>query len=68
MLNPPDDHRGRCPETADAAMDFADGVLGAAGHELDPSVRPIARDFAAGKITSEEYLRLAVCCHRDDGG
>ncbi len=59
MLNAPDDHRGRCPETADAAVDFADGVLSAAGHQLDPAAREIARDYAAGMITSDEYRRLA---------
>lgn len=57
MLNAPDDHRGRCPETADAAMDFVDGVVGAAGRTVDPAIRPILRDYAAGLITAEEYIR-----------
>ncbi|WP_279102662.1 hypothetical protein [Gordonia bronchialis] len=43
MLNAPDDHPGRSPETADAAMDFVDGVVGAAGRTVDPTIRPILR-------------------------
>ncbi len=51
--------RRRTDEEVQAAMDFADGVLGAAGRELDPSVRPIVRDYTAGRITHAEYMRRA---------
>lgn len=52
--------RRRTDEETQAAMDFADGVLGAAGRELDPSVRPIAREFAAGRISFDEYMQRAA--------
>ncbi|GAB04566.1 hypothetical protein GII30_22230 [Gordonia amarae] len=58
--------RRRSDEETDAAMQFADGVLGAAGRTLDPSVRPIARDFAAGRITHDEYRRQAGLVDPDE--
>ena len=58
--------RRRTDEETQAAIDFADGVLGAAGRELDPSVRPVARDFAAGKISLAEYQRRAGLVRSDE--
>jgi hypothetical protein len=38
-------------------MSFADGALGAAGHEVtDPALRELSRQVAAGTLTAEEAI------------
>lgn len=40
-------------------MSFADGALGAAGHEVtDPALRAISRRLAAGEVTGDEAAAL----------
>lgn len=42
-------------------MEFADGALGAAGHQVtDPALRALRRRVAAEEITAEEAIALAV--------
>lgn len=45
-------------DTAEAALDFVDGVLGAAGRAIDdPAERAILTDLTAFRIDGDEYLR-----------
>lgn len=42
-------------------MSFADGALGAAGHEVtDPELRALLREVAAGTISAEEAIARGV--------
>lgn len=42
-------------------MSFADGALGAAGHEVtDPELRELLRQVAAGALTAEEAIARGV--------
>lgn len=42
-------------------MSFADGALGAAGHEVtDPELRELLRQVAAGTLTAEEAIARGV--------
>lgn len=46
--------------TPDELMDFADGALGAAGHEVtDPTMRELLERVARREITAEEAVAKA---------
>lgn len=47
--------------STDDAMAFADGALGAAGHQVtDPYINELRRQRLEGEISMDEYQRLAI--------
>ena len=52
--------------STDEAMAFADGALGAAGHQItDPYINQLRRQRLEGEISMDEYQRLVIA-HIDE--